>query len=372
MKKTTFVLFALFAYASLQSQDINQNANQTFLSNKNAKNVTIGGYGQVDYNEPEGSKKGILDVHRLVLLFGYNFTDKIQFFSEIEYEHVKEVFVEQAFLNYNVKPNLTIKAGLMLVPMGIINEYHESPTFFGVERPSVDHDIVPTTWREIGIGISGKFKQDLPLKYQAYIFNGFKSDGLRGKDGLRKGRQKGAKSIISSPTLSAKLDYYGIKGLRLGLSGYFGKTQTSSENPVNGETIGINMIGIDARYGKKRLKISGQFIISYLQGVAKYNTLYLSDLGSKMQGFYMEAGYNVLDSKKAQKLVPFLRFEQYNTHEKTEGFIANKAYNRQIITFGFNYDLAPGATFKMDYQIKEDKSPNSIPNQFNAGIAVWF
>lgn len=271
MKNILFVFIVFFFYLYSLAQNGNQNLNkvadslqqnsyQSILSNKDLKKVTLGAYGQVDYNEPEGAKKGIMDVHRMVLLFGYNFSEKAQFFTEIEYEHVKEVYVEQAFVNYSVSNLLNVKAGLMLVPMGIINEYHESPTFFGVERPSVDHNIVPTTWREIGVGISGKFNQDLPLKYQLYLFNGFKSDGLRGKDGLRKGRQKGAESVFSSPTFSAKLDYYGIKGLRLGLSGYFGQTQTASENPVDGETVSVSMIGFDARYTNNRFKAAGQFI----------------------------------------------------------------------------------------------------------------
>lgn len=381
---TKLLLIALFcvswmSFSQNDDQDVKEavtelqeNAAQSMLKNKNAKKVTIGAYGQVDYNEVEGSTKGNMDVHRMVLLFGYNFTDKVQFFTEVEFEHVKEVFVEQAFLSYRANDNLNVKAGLMLVPMGIINEYHESPTFYGVERPSVDHDIVPTTWREIGIGVSGKFN-NLPLKYQAYIFNGFKSDGLRGKDGLRKGRQKGAESTISSPTFSTKFDYYGIKGLRLGLSGYFGDTQTAEEDDdADGVTVGVSMIGFDARYNYKRFKAAGQYITTSISGTEDFNTLYNSDLGSKLNGWYLEAGYNVLSTTKEEKLSPFFRYEQWDTHADTENFTANDAYNRQIMTFGVNYEVAAGAVFKVDYQIKDDKTDNDLNNQFNAGIAIWF
>jgi len=351
--------------------NLQKNAAQTILTNKDAKKVTIGMYGQVDYNETEGSVKGKMDVHRMILLVGYNFTDRVQFLTEIEFEHVKEVYIEQAFVNYRVTNNLNVKAGLMLVPMGIINEYHESPTFFGVERPSVDNFIVPTTWREIGVGVSGKFG-DLPLKYQAYIFNGFKSEGLRGIDGLRKGRQKGAESVVSSPTFSAKLDYYGIKGLRLGLSGYFGDTQTADEIEVNGETVGISMVGFDVRYNYKKFKATGQFITTSISGTKDYNLLNASDLGSKLQGWYLEVGYNMLSKLKTEKLSPFIRYEQFNTHAKTDGFTVNKAYNRQVITFGLNYNITSGIAYKIDYQIKDDKSNIDVNNQFNAGIAIWF
>ena len=167
-----------------------QNAAQKILSGNISKGVTVGGYAQVDYNQPEG-KNGNLDVHRMVMLLGYKFNDKVQFVTEIEYEHVKEVFVEQAFLSYSLNDNLNIRGGLMLVPMGIVNEYHEPTTFNGVERPNVDKSIVPSTWREIGIGLSGRFNE-ASLRYQAYIFNGFASVNgtkvLGGSNGLRNGR----------------------------------------------------------------------------------------------------------------------------------------------------------------------------------------
>ncbi|MEJ2114352.1 MAG: hypothetical protein P8X62_11945, partial [Flavobacteriaceae bacterium] len=145
------------------------NAAQRLLSGNYGQAVTVGAYGEITYNQPESSN-GELDVQRLVLLFGYKFSDKAQFVTEVELEHVEEIFVEQAFVNYAVASNFSLRGGLMLVPMGIINEFHEPTTFNGVERPAVDNDIIPTTWREIGIGVTGRFN-DISLGYQAYIFN---------------------------------------------------------------------------------------------------------------------------------------------------------------------------------------------------------
>ncbi|MBE9517676.1 MAG: hypothetical protein IMY68_03870, partial [Bacteroidetes bacterium] len=194
--------------------------------------LTIGGYGQIDYNQllDNGSyNNGGLDVHRLVLMFGYKFNAKTQFITEIEVEHVKEVFVEQAFLQYEILPWLKLRGGLMLIPMGIINEYHEPSTFNGVERPNLDKYVVPTTWREIGAGFTGTFPS-AALSYQLYLVNGFNGyndePNLSGSNGFRKGRQKGAESIINSPNLSFKVNYFGLPGLQLGLSGYTGKTQS--------------------------------------------------------------------------------------------------------------------------------------------------
>jgi len=380
MKKIISLVVALsfgaFVFAQEDAkQELSKNAAEKLTSTALPKGLTIGGYGQVDYNEYDGSKAGKLDIHRLVMLFGYKFNDKVSFLTEIEYEHVKELYVEQAFLKYRVNENFNVQAGLMLVPMGIINEYHEPTTYYGVERPNVDKYIVPTTWREVGVGVTGKIDA-ASLKYQAYIFNGFKSyaDGggfLRGSDGLRKGRQKGAESQISSPTLSAKLDFYGLPGLRLGLSGYFGDTQTD-DTAEEASTIGVAMVGFDARYKYNNLELRGQYIMTKLSDTEEYNTLTGKDLGSEMNGYYAELAYG-FDLKGIERLTPFVRYEAYNTHADTEGFAANKAYDRTDLFFGLNYRVAKGAAFKVDYQISDNAvSGSDSMKTFNAGLAVWF
>ncbi len=387
MKKITLVITILItAIVSGQTtldsvqknkNGLKQNSAEKILAGNIQKGVTVGGYGEITYNQPEGGS-GELDVQRLVLLFGYKFNDKVQFITEVEFEHVKEVYVEQAFLQYSLNDNFNIRGGLMLVPMGLINEYHEPTTFNGVERPGVDGSIVPTTWREIGVGISGR-NDDISLKYQAYIFNGFASVNddkyLGGKNGLRNGRQKGAKSVISTPTLSAKVDYYGIQGLRLGLAGYFGRTQAEDDvADIDGADVGITMIGLDARYHIGRFAARGEFIHTSIKDSEAYNDLYGSDLGSKMQGWYLEASYNLLSQEKKQELWAFARYEDYDTNAAIAGsLVRNDAYDRTDWTFGLSYLVARGAVVKADYQIKNNAVVGSeTTNQLNIGIGVAF
>ncbi|GAA4955425.1 FlxA-like family protein [Algibacter agarivorans] len=360
------------------------NAAQRILSGNYGEAVTVGAYGELTYNQPEGDN-GELDVQRLVLLFGYKFNDKTQFVTEVEFEHVEEVFIEQAFVNYNVAPNVSLRGGLMLVPMGIINEFHEPTTFNGVERPNVDNAIVPTTWREIGVGVTGRFNE-ISLGYQAYIFNGFQSVNgtkrLGGSSGLRNGRQKGIKSTINSPNFSTKLDYYGISGLRLGLSGYFGRTQAEDDvDMLEGADVGISMIGLDARYAYKRFTARGQFIHASLSDTEDYNNLYYDlvanpnqGLGSALQGWYVETAYNLLPQNKAQRLFAFARYEQYDTHASTDGaLLQNDAYNRNDFTTGLSYHIAPGVVLKGDYQFRDNaQSGSDVANRLNFGIGVWF
>lgn len=373
------IAFVLSMSISAQNTSNNQrNAAQRILtSNLNQTGLTVGGYAEAHYNGETG-KNATLDVHRVVMLFGYKFNDRTQFITELEFEHVKEVFVEQAFLQYSIADNINLRAGLMLVPMGIVNEYHEPTTFNGVERPSMDKSIVPTTWREVGLGISGKYN-DASIRYQAYVFNGFASDNngkfLGGKNGLRNGRQKGAESTMNHVNFSGKIDYYGLLGLRLGLSGYFGRTQSDiTIEDIAGADVGVAMIGLDARYAKKRFTARGQFIHTKITDSEAYNNYYGSDLGSALQGWYVEGAYNLLSLDKEQELIGFVRYEDYDTHSATEGNLAqNLSYDRNELTVGFTYKVAPGAAFKADYQFKNNAVVGaSTVKQLNLGFGIWF
>jgi hypothetical protein len=381
---TLFLSFVSFAQTKKDSIQFDaqkqQNAAQRILSGNFASQVTIGGYGEINYNQPEG-KNGELNVERMVLLIGYNFDERTQFVTELEYEDTgDEITVEQAFINYNVANNVSLRGGLMLVPMGIINEYHEPTTFNGINRPLVDRFIVPTTWREIGVGVTGRFN-NLSLGYQAYIFNGFRSVDkdtlgfINGANGLRGGRQKGIQSTIDSPNLSVKFDYYGIPGLRLGLSGYFGRTQADDEiEDLDGADVGISMVGFDARYTKDRFAARGQFIYTSLTDTEDYNALTGKDLGSAMLGWYTEASYNLLPMTKRQKLFAFARYSEYNTHLQTDGSLAeNPAFDRNDLTAGLSYHIAQGVVVKGDYQIFDNDVANSdSTNQLNFGLGFWF
>ncbi|MCL6265250.1 hypothetical protein [Flagellimonas myxillae] len=378
------VFFAQTRTDSIQFDPQKQlNAAQRILSGNYASAVTLGAYGEMLYNQPDG-QNGELDVQRLVVLLGYRFDDRTQFVTEIEFEHVEEVFVEQAFVNYNAAPNFNIRGGLMLVPMGIVNEFHEPTTFNGTERPAIDNVIVPTTWRELGVGVTGRFNS-ISLGYQAYLFNGFKSaesDGeggvtgiLKGSNGLRSGRQKGIQSTIDQPNLSTKLDYYGIPGLRLGFSTYFGRTQATDDvDTFDGSDVGISMLGLDARYAYQKFTARGQFIHASLSDTDAYNNLTGRDLGSAIQGWYVEGAYNLLPTGNRQKLFVFTRYEDFNTHADTDGtLIANEAYDRTDVTTGLTYHIAPGVVVKGDYQFRSNAlEDGDVADRLNFGIGVWF
>jgi len=354
MKFNSIILILLATFVCAQDQ---YNSASTQLNNllSSERGLSIGGYGEITYNNLEGkSDPAEIDVQRLVILFAYKFDYRTSFVTEIEYEHVKEVYVEQAFINYVLADGVNLRGGLMLVPMGIINEYHEPTTFNGVERPSLDSKIVPTTWREMGIGVSGRINS-ASFRYQAYVMNGFLSYGdshkLRGSDGLRKGRQKGAESVGSDVNFAGRIEYYGLPNLKFGLSYYTGNTQTTAPE-ISNTQIGLSMFGLDYRYVNGRLSSRGQYISASLSDTEAYNLAGNTDLGSAMGGYYVEGAYNLLPLDSRQKLDIFIRYENFNTHQKTAGaLIANDTYHRTETTFGLSYHLASGAVFKADYQL---------------------
>ncbi len=358
---------------------------------KNNKGFTIGGYGQIDYNQPvlsEYINSGTLDVHRLVLLFGYNFNNKLKFVSEVEYEHVKEVYVEQAFVQYKINNYINARGGLILIPVGIINEYHEPPAFNGVERPYTDKYIIPTTWREIGAGFTGNIIE-ASLKYQLYVVNGFNGyDGeskFDGKNGLRKGRQKGAESYITSPNFSGKIEFYGIRGLNLGISGYFGNSQSVAYENIqkvdkiaiasaDSTVVGISMWCADLRYRYKGFAAKAQYIIAGLSNTDKYNQKLSTDVGSIMQGYYAGIEYDVFNGfdRFNSQLILFFRYERYNTHFKVSDFIIkNKNYDNIIYTTGIEWKPSPKVVVKADFQTFNIKTDNDV-KLFNAGIGFMF
>ena len=398
-----FFLLALFIWAGSQAQtsdslpsNLYMNVAERLLHTDG--NLKIGGYGSIDYNQPLNSdirQNGLLDVHRFIMLLGYSFNNRTQFISEIEFEHVVEVYIEQAFLQHKINNSINFRAGLMLTPMGLTNEYHEPNLFRGVERPMIDNHISPTTWREIGAGFMG-YILPASLKYQAYVMNGFKSyDGspvLSGK-GLRSGRQKGAESFVSAPNFAGKVEYFGIRGLNVGASVYAGNTQSTLYHGIgrndqaamaraDSSVVGIAMVGFDGRYTTGGLYLKGQYYFTSISNTSQYNRFTAkpdgtpNDLGSSQTGYYVEAAYNLFRGlpNVQSELVPFVRYEKWNTQRTMEeGFTANPIYNKQAIITGLEWEMARGALLKADMEfVKTGAAGSKFMKTFNAGVGVMF
>ncbi|HET6267246.1 MAG TPA: hypothetical protein VFG11_05970, partial [Acidobacteriota bacterium] len=195
--------------------------------------VSLAGYGEMLYenfgaNDQSGvdsSREDQIDFLRGVIYFGYRFNDRFLFNSEIEFEHANtgdggEAGIEFAFLDFRAADPITIRGGMVLIPMGLINEFHEPNVFLGAQRPLTETRIIPTTWRENGVGIVGRKGM---FDYRAYLTNGFNSAGFT-DDGLAGGKQEGALAKIRTPSFAGRLDVTPTEGLYLGASVFAGES----------------------------------------------------------------------------------------------------------------------------------------------------
>jgi hypothetical protein len=171
----------------------------------------FGGYGELTLNDPSNAP-GVVDLRRLVLFFGHNFTDRLRFYSEFEVEHAVasssdqgEAEVEQAYLDGLLSRRFNLRGGLILMPMGIVNVYHEPPSFNGVDRPDVDTFVIPTTWREPGFGIFGELAEG--VRYQLYFVNGFNANGFSAESAIREGHQEAQLAYAGDYGAIARIDY---------------------------------------------------------------------------------------------------------------------------------------------------------------------
>lgn len=200
-----------------------------------------------------------LDFHRFVLLFGHGFGSRIRFWSELELEHAfveggevtGELELEQAFLDFLIHPKFNFRTGMLLAPVGIINERHEPPSFHGVERPFVDTFILPTTWFGTGAGLVGDLGGG--FSYKAYAMSSLDALEFSADEGLRDGRQKGFLENARNPALTGRLEYRRAPGLNLGASFWTGETGFNFRD-LNGR---LNVYEADGRYRWGRLENPG-------------------------------------------------------------------------------------------------------------------
>ena len=200
--------------------------------------MPVAGYMDFHFNKDAGEPFRP-DFHRFVLLFGHSFSDRIKFWSELEVEHalveggeeIGEVALEQAYLDFLIKPAFNLRAGMMLTPVGIINERHEPPSFNGVERPFVETVIIPTTWRELGFGFTGDLGRG--FRYRAYLTSSLDASRFDAETGIPEGRTAGFDASFRNPAKVARLEYAGVRRLTLGASVYSGHAgfNTPGVNP---------------------------------------------------------------------------------------------------------------------------------------------
>ncbi|MDX6770511.1 MAG: hypothetical protein SF051_13330 [Elusimicrobiota bacterium] len=356
--------------------------------------VSIGGYGEMTYQnyskrrQDAGSAgtRDEADFLRAILYAGYKFNDWILFNSEIEFEHAStgkgrgEVSVELAAIDFRFRPELGVRAGMLLMPMGLLNEIHEPTTFHGVRRTSVEQNVIPSTWRENGAGVFGEWG---PLSYRSYLVTGLQATtntgvtGFSSSSGLRNGRSSGAKSYAEDLASVTRVDYTPVAGVLVGGSFYFGQADQSLV--VNSVPVSLWEGHLKAEYRGAQLRAlyaEGRVGNADTVNAAQGNTnAAKNSVGSKTFGGYVEGAYDVLSlmrENKGHSLSPFFRYERYDTQADTpSAFAKNPANSRVEYTAGLTYKPITQVAVKADHQWMRNQARTGV-NQWNLGLAYIF
>jgi hypothetical protein len=355
------------------------------LPAQESETTSVGGYGEVHYTNATGpNTPGEVNVRRFVVYLAHSFSEKLAFRSELELEDAKieggeeggEVALEQVYLDYLISPALTIRAGLLLPPVGIVNEIHEPPTFNGVDRPTFDRDVIPTTWREIGVGVVGSLPGTLGLNYRVYLVNGLKASGFSAASGIRGGRQEGKEASFANPSLTGRLEW-GRPGLRLGGSFWYGGS--ANQDTLLGTGAFDNAVAVvaaDARYDVGPFMFRGVVANVSVSDAEAIDAAYGSGVGSRIAGGYVEAAYNalsVLAPASVQRLDAFLRYENFNTHaDVPTGVAKDETLARRITTLGLSYKPLYNVVFKGDYQLQRNKAGIGESELLSLGLGYQF
>ena len=314
--------------------------------------LSLGGYGEALYERRSGDVPDEADFLRAVLYVGYRFDEHWIFNSEIEFEHGgEEVGVEFAYLDYLWRESMNFRAGLVLIPMGFLNELHEPPTFLAAKRPETERRILPSTWRENGAGVFGDAG---PVTYRAYVVNGFDATGFT-DEGLRDGRQNGSEALTEDVAVVGRVDWTETPGLLAGGSLYYGNAGQDQAGLGSTQT---TVAELHAEWHARGLWLRGLVAMAQVDDVAELNAangfVGADSVGEEMGGHYVEAGYDVLSllsPGSAQAVSPYVRYESVDTQEEVpEGFASDPANDFDVLTAGLNWRPRSNIVFKVEYQ----------------------
>ena len=324
--------------------------------------VKLGGYGELHVNMLENQANGEsfneLDLHRFVLFLQHDFNDRIRFNSELEIEHAYSgegkpgaVELEQAYVEYDWAENHSFKAGVFLVPVGMLNETHEPPTFYGVERNPVENRIIPTTWWEGGLAFTGgfgdAFRYDLAGHSGLYTTAG---DGYA----IRAGRQKTAKARFDSQAYTGRLRWLGIPGLELSATVQYQEDISQETDPLAG---GAWLYTGHVAWRKGAFGLRALYADWSLDGAGP------ESVGADRQtGWYVEPSWRFTDQWGV--------FARYNQWDNQAGDRADSEYTQWDI--GVNFWLHPDVVFKLDYQDQDAPPGKREMDGWNLGVGYQF
>ena len=324
-----------------------------------AEKTTVGGYGEVHWNNT--NLKDEIDLHRFVLFFGHHFADDIRFYSEVEIEHGLvgdekngEVEVEQAFIEYEINDQHRVAGGVFLVPVGILNETHEPPTFYGVERNNVEKNIIPSTWWEAGVKFSGDLGAG--FGYDLALHSGLEAS----KGGVftykpRDGRRKISNAPAKDGAVTARLKYTGVPGLELAATVQRQGDMTQGDSATD-EAEGL-LAETHLVYNR------GPFGLRALYAMWDIDGAEARALGrDEQEGWFIEPSYRINSS--------WGLFARHSSWDNEAGASGDSEFKQTDI--GVNYWPHQRVVVKLDWMDKDAPSGKTDEDGFNLGVGYQF
>jgi hypothetical protein len=418
-----FITLLLTVFFALNIQAQVNDSTQIFTPSS----FTLGGYGEATYSRnfysgnpfrymrPESYKNdpshGRFDLPHVVFFVGYEFGNGWRMNSEIEFEHGGtesateveaeeggeyegeierggEVVLEQFWIEKTFSKTLNLRAGHIIVPIGLTNGNHLPTQFFTVFRPEGENTILPCTWHETGISLWGQVSD---WRYEVMLLPGLDSD-LFGKDKwIGNASASPYEFKIANKYAGAiRIDNYSVPGLRMGISAYYGESFTNSIMPSYADKYqkikgAVSIGSFDFQYNAHNWIARGYFdyghlgdsqtISIYNRNLPKQSPSPRTNIASDAMALGIEAGYNLFSQIenvkiKRQKLYVFGRYEQYDSMYKTAASIQHEDWcGRQRWVAGINYFPMKEVVIKAEYSSGILKSPFNDENSLSVGVA---
>ena len=335
------------------------------LASSWTERTSIGSYGEMHYNNLEdqndtGKDKDEIDFHRFVLFLGHEFSDTTRMFAEVELEHSiagddqnGEVELEQAYIEHDLNSTTQLKAGLFLIPVGILNQTHEPNTFYGVERNNVERNIIPTTWWEGGVALNGEIAPG--WSYETAFTSGLMLDAQDGQFKIRDGRQKVSEAEAADPAYTANLKYTGIAGLEVGATLQYQQDlyQGKYMDDVDAVLYSAHVAYRNGPFGVRAVAASWD-IDNAINNI--------EEGADQQEGWYIEPSWLLM-----RDLGIFARYSEWDNQAGGAGDTEFSEWD-----IGFNYWLLENVVFKMDYQFQDAPSDQAELDGLNLGVGWSF
>ena len=352
--------------------------------------TVLSGYGEAKYGLDTKRNSSEARLTRVVLFVGHKFSSKISLFTEMELENafvagagsdegggkgLGGIAFEQAFLKFNVNPSLYVVAGLFIPRFGFLNENHLPSTFNGVDRPYLEQFLIPSVWREVGVGLYGQVRSIPGLNYSVSLTNGLNSNGFSSAGGIGGGKQLGQATDGTNLGVTASLLYY-THNFRIQASGYIGgstalERRVADSLMLDGGAFGnpVSMGEVNVVYSKGPIEARAIGTLAHISNAFAINRAFANNTPEQMYGAYGEFGYDLLYSRfRGDKaLVAFGRYEWMDLSAKTpSNGIDNAANRKQYLIGGFTYKPVRGVAIKADYvrRITGEYNPALIVTPF--------